>query len=369
MSLSRSRLLARLDAELAATQEQHSLDIAAHRVRAQRAMVLVRQGDLEMARQDLTALHQAAFASPHPELAAWLHLAEGLMAYYTNFSDSSQERLQRALNIARSCGCLTAQAQAHGYLAMQGFASEDMTRVVSHVHEGLLVAEPDDSLARGRLCLVGGFSLHYAGEAEAATRWYAKARQHGSRLGDDALLSALMHNAAQMRVAHVRQAELQGRMAELAGLLPGVESAINFDSAMGINALEVLNPLLRGQVLVCTGDFSGALKLFEQYLPMALARGLERMGSSLLADTAWCRAHLGQTDAALAQARESELELDPSSHADDRAVAHARLSQLFHFLNLPQDAARHHEAAQAAWAAHAGFQRQVKEGLLGLTPA
>lgn len=364
----RSRLLQRLEAELAVAQRAGQ-QLQAHALRAQHAMLLIRQGDLEEARADLTALHQAAFASPHPELAAWLHLAEGLMAYYTDFGPSASERLQRALTLGRAAGCLAAQAQAHGYLAMQAFTDADYASMGAHLRDGLAMAAPDDAVSRGRLNLVAGFALHHGGAAEAAAPWYAKARAHGSRVGDDALLSALIHNSAQMRVAAVRRAEIQGQAALVAGLLPGVDSVHNFDSAMGMSALEVLTPLLRAQVLVVTGEYAQALALFQSHLPEAMARGLERMGSSLLADTAWCRACLGDREAALAQARESELELDVSTHADDRGATHGRLAQLYAQLGLADDAARHRALADQAWTEFAAQQAAIRAALAGLEPA
>ncbi len=365
--MKRSRLLARVEADLAAAQRAGQ-QLQVHQLRAQHAMLLIRQGDLAGARADLTALHQAAFASPHPQLAAWLHLAEGLMAYYTDFGPSAVERLQRALHLGKAAGSASVQAQALGHLAMQSYNDTDYARMGEQLREGLRVVEADDGVALARLNLVAGFALHHGGEPDAAAAWYAKARAHGSRVGDDALLSALIHNSAQMRVAAVRRAEIQGQSAVVAGLLPGVDSVHNFDAAMGMSALEVLTPLLRAQVLVVSGDYAGALGLFQAHLPEAMARGLERMGSSLLADTAWCRARLGEQEIALAQARESELELDSSTHADDRGATHGRLAQIYGHCGLAADAARQTELAQAAWTAFAAEQRAIRDALAGLSP-
>lgn len=365
--IKRSRLLSRVEADLDAAQRAGQ-QLLAHQLRAEHAMLLIRQGDLDGARADLTALHQAAFASPHPQLGAWLHLAEGLMAYYTDFGPTALERLQRALSLGKAADSRTVQAQAHGFLAMQAFNDTDYPRMGEHLGAGLQVAEPEDGVALARLDLVGGFALHHGGEPEAAAAWYAKARGHGSRSGDDALLSALIHNGAQMRVAAVRRAEIQGHSALVAGLLPGVDSVHNFDAAMGMSALEVLTPLLRAQVLVVQGDFAGALDLFQTHLPTAMARGLERMGSSLLADTAWCRARLGERDAALAQARESELELDASTHADDRGATHGRLAQIYALCGLTDDAARQASLADKAWTAFVAEQQAIRDALRGLSP-
>ena len=44
---------------------------------------------MSQAREDLTSLHLLAFQHPNPELAAWLHFAEGLVSYYTDFSTAA----------------------------------------------------------------------------------------------------------------------------------------------------------------------------------------------------------------------------------------------------------------------------------------
>lgn len=363
-----SRLLQQLDADLAAAQKagEHP---RSHALRAQRAMVLIRHGALEAARDDLTALHQVAFASPHPQLGAWLNLAEGLMAYYTDFSVTAGERLRRGLKLAQAADCPAAQAQAHGFLAMLAYTQHDYASLREHLVQGLAVADPDDGVARARLNMVAGFTLHYAGDSQGANSWYHKARQHGAAAGDSAAVAAIIHNSAQMRVAEVRHAELAGGGARLAGLLPGVESVLHYESAVGIRTLEILNPLLRAQVLVVLGRFAEALALFEAHLPGALAGGLGRMGSSLLADTAWCRANLGLHDAALAQAREGALEMDPTTHPDDRALTHGRLAQVHTLLGTPDEAAEQAALAARFRAEFAGQQRQMLDALAGLTPA
>ena len=368
MTAPQSRLLQQLEAELAAAQKagQH---LEAHVLRAQRAMLLARHGLLEPARDDLTALHQVAFASPHPRLGAWLHLAEGLMAYYTDFGSSAGDRLRRGLSLARAARCREAEAQAHGYLAMLAYTQHDYPALREHLGQGLAVAAPNDGVARARLNMVAGFTLHYAGDSPGANAWYAKARQHGAASGDSAAVAALIHNSTQMRVAEVRHAELQGGGAKLAGLLPGVESVLHYEAAVGIKALDILNPLLRAQVLVVIGRFAEALALFEAHLPQALANGLGLMNSSLLADTAWCRANLGLTEGALAQARESALEMDPATHVDDRALTHGRLAQVHALLGTADEAAEQAALAARYRAEFSRQQAQMRDALAGLMPA
>lgn len=351
----RSRLLARVEADLASAQRAGE-QLKAQELAGQRATLLVRQGDLDAAREALTALHQTAFSSPHPVLAAWINLAEGLLAYYTDFGQAARDRLERSLALARSAGHRPVQAQAHAFLALLCLAHARIADCGRHLTEGFALAEADDHMARSRLNMVVAMALHHGGDAEAAGPWYGKARLHAAAAGDDATLSALIHNNAQYRVAEVRRAAAQGLAAQTAGLLPGVQSINNYDSAMGINALDMLTPLLRAQVLVVTEDPAQALALFEEHLPHALANGLARMGSSLMAEVAWCRLQLGQRDAALTLARENELELDIGCDADDLAITYSRLAQVFAGLDLPQDAQRYQVLADHAWAHFRGIQ-------------
>jgi hypothetical protein len=367
---SRSRLLLQLaqQIEAASRTAQHQ---QVPRLRARRASLLIRHGELDEARNELTALHQLAFASPNAELSAWLHLAEGLMAYFTNFGSSARERFLRAEAMGRAAGCAAVQAQAQGFLALLALTGHQYDALREHLLAGFAVAAPDDSLARARLNLVAAMALHYGNRSDVAAAWYAKARSHAASVGDDATLSALIHNSTQYRVAAVRKASLCGEAAVLTGLLPGVQSIQNYDVAMGTHGLKALTPLLQAQVEVVNGNYAEALKLFEQFLPEALSLGLERMGSSLMADVAWCRVELGDHEAGTSQARESELELDPSCDIDDQAATHSRLAQVFAKLGRAEDAARHQVEADRCWRAFEHQQAMMCEAVLGcgLTPA
>jgi hypothetical protein len=366
----RSRLLAQLAQQMeAATRAGQHQQVP--RLRAQRAGLLVRHGDLDAARSELTALHQLAFASPHAELSAWLHLAEGLMAYFTNFGITAGERFLRADAMGRAASCAPVQAQAQGFLAMLAFNAYQFDAFREHLRRGFALAAPNDALARARLNMVVAMALHHGQDAEAAAPWYAKARSHAAAVGDDATLSALIHNTTQYRVAATRRASLRGQEAALKGLLPGVQSIQNYDLAMGTHGLKALTPLLQAQVEVINGNYACALDLFAQHLPEALSLGLERMGSSLMADVAWCRAQLGQHEAAKLQAQESELELDPSCDIDDQAATHSRLAQVFGALGLVDDAARHLQEADRGWRAFEAQQVLMCKAVqdTGLQPA
>lgn len=357
----KSRLLKQLDKSIASA----SSPMAAAGARAQRAMLLARHGALGEAREALTELHQLSFQHPHPEIGAWLHLAEGLMSYYNGLAVSSaQERIQRALVIAGEAEALRElRVLAMAWLAQLAFIRHDPVDLIEQARRCLALALPEHHVAHARLSMALGLAWHYAGDGETAQRWYLNARRHAATEGDDATLSALMFNMAGMRAAHLRRESLSGQHARGPELLLSVDSVRHYDAAVGASIMNDLTPVLRAQVLTVQGRFDDARLLYEQHLPQAMSLGLERLGSSLLSDLAWCRANCGQPDHALSQAREAEVELDPACELDDRAITHSRLAQTFRLLNQTADADRHQALADDAWAQFATQQQQWRAQL------
>ena len=355
----KSRLLKRLDAEIAAAPSQ----LRGASLKAQRAILIARHGQISQAREQLTALHQLAFQHPHPEIGAWLHLAEGLMSYFTDFSSSARGKIQRAQAIAKAAGLLEVEVLAAAWSAHQAYTYHDLTALTQHARTCLDLSTPEHHAARGRLAMTLGVAYQFANRQESAQAWYATARRHAMAEGDDATQSALIYNMAEMRTAQVRHQALAHPGEPLPELLLGADSVMHYDAAVGGSAKAELTPVLRAQVLTLQGEFAAALKLYERHLPQAMSMGLARLGSSLLADLAWCRVNLGQREHALQQAREAEIELDPGCDVDDRAATHSRLAQVWTALGETECAARHADSAKAEWAEFARQQQAWGQAL------
>lgn len=353
----KSRLLKQLDKDIAAAASP----MQSAGLRARRAMLLARHGALSEAREALTALHQLAFQHPHPVIGAWLHMAEGLMCYYNGFgSQQAQDKIQRALVIASAVeGLAELQVMAHAWLAQLAYIQHQPEALLSHAAECLLLARPDHHVALARVSMALGLAWHHAGDAESAQPWYARARRHAAAEGDDATLSALMYNMAEMRAAQVRR-EALSQPAGTPELLLSVDSVRHYDQAVGAAVMSELTPVLRAQILTLQGRYDEARQLYEQHLPQAMSLGLSRLGSSLLSDLAWCRANCGQLEHALQQAREAEVELDPHCDLDDRAITHSRLAQTYRLLGRDDDAQRHQAQADEEWARFAAQQQQSR---------
>lgn len=359
----RSRLAARLDSEIAAAA---GMPARLGVLQAQRAILWLRHGRELEAREALDELYARVLVHPRAELAAWLHLAQGLMAYFGSFSGfgggNARDRVRRARVMAASAGLRPLQAHADAWLAQMDFVGRDIDGLITHAKASLAALTPTDHGAAYRVAtaLASAWSLAQ-GEA-AALPWYAWARQHAIAEGDDAAMAALLYNQTVMRALRIRHAALAGEPGEAPAVLLGVASIDHYDDAVGGSARADLTPLLRAQLLTVQGDFTEAAALLQAQLPAAMAAGLARVGCSLLADLAWCWANTGELVRARALADQAAIEVraedDPSCDVDERAALHARLAQVYTRLQETGLAARQAEAAAQAWAQDAA-QRQA----------
>ena len=377
MTASRSRLLQRLDAAIAAAANP----VEAQCLRAERAALLARQGQLEAAKTVIDELTMQLAWQPNIALRAWLALAEGLHGHYSALGREAQTSIQEAHELAKGAGTLVRlQALAAAWLANMAFADDDMPRMAALVREALDKALPEHHGARARAALVAGYAYHFGGEHPRAQPWYEASRRHAIAEGDETQLSALMHNQAWMRASQARLALLfdadGGPAAHTDAVnhaLMGAESIGHYDAGIGTASLGSLVPMLRAQVLTAQGKWADALALFETHFDGALTDGLTRLAPCLLADRAWCEWHSGQAKKAQALVAAAEQALRQPCDTDDRAMAHARLAQVWSALGNGDTARRHRKAAQTDHLAHREQQQRIvallDEALAGLDPA
>lgn len=341
----RSRLAQRLDAEIAAARAPQDAVL-----QVQRAMLWLRHGRQAEAREALSRLQQRALAEPGVELAAWLHLAEGLTAYFSAFGGAADERVRRARVMAQAAALGPLCALCDAWLAQMAFVARDIDRLVAHAGAAL-AARPEPGAAC-RVASALGMAWDVAHQPAAASAWYAWGRRAASMDGDDAGIAALLYNRLQMRVLRLRQAALAGEPGEAPAALLGVDSIGNFDDAVGGSVRADLTPLLRARLLTVQGDHAAAAALLQAHLPEAIASGLSRTGLSLLAELAWCWVNTGEPGRARLLADQAAVEVlaedTQQTDHDERAALHARLAQVYARLQDSRLAARHTEAAHQA---------------------
>ena len=353
-----SRLLARLDAAIATAPHP----IEAQCLRAERAALLARQGQLEQARAAIDELQTQLAWQPNASLRAWLALAEGLHGYYSVIGRGAQDTIALAYDLSNTPTLSRLHALAAAWLANMAFANGDLPRMAMLTREALDGASPEHHAARARACLVAGYAYHYAGHGERAQPWYEASRRHAIAEGDETHLSALMHNQAWMRASQARLATLlgdAGTTADAHHALMGAESIGHYDAGVGTASLGSLVPMLRAQVLTTQGRWADALALFEAHHDAAMAEGLQRLAPCLLADRAWCEWQLGHTKKARALRGAAEQALTEPCDNDDRAMALARLAPLCAALGDEATAQRHREQAQALMSTLREQQQQI----------
>jgi hypothetical protein len=378
-SAPRSRLLATLEEAI----KKATSPIEAQCLRAERAALLARQGQLERAQGVIDELNSQLAWQPHNNLVrGWVALAEGLHGYYSVIGIGGHEQMELAYKLAHDSGPAGTRLRATtaAWLANLAFGDEDAARMVALIREALHTAAPEHRGARARATLVAGFAYYFGGQSARAQPWYEASRRHAIADGDEAHLSALMHNQAWMRAAQARMALLfddrggaPGDMQAVTQALVGAESIGHYDAGIGTASLGSLVPMLRAQVLTSQGRWAEALDLFTANFDSALSEGLKRIAACLLADRAWCEWHEGRADKARALAGAAEQALTEPIDTDDRAMALARLAQLRDALGEGGMAAKHRAESHRLHAQHVAQQQRtvalLDEALAGIAPA
>ena len=137
----RSRLLATLEAAIKSAGNP----IEAQCLRAERAALLARQGQLERARGAIDELNaQLAWQPNNNVLRAWIALAEGLHGYYSVIGRDAQETIELAYSLAQNGGPAAARLRttAAAWLANLAFANCDTPRMAALTREALDGAAP-----------------------------------------------------------------------------------------------------------------------------------------------------------------------------------------------------------------------------------
>jgi len=329
-----NRALAQLDSALAAERDPVRLAC----LRAERAGLWARHGHLEQARAELADLHARQQRHASPTLGAWLCLAEGLVDHFRDLDPKARDRMMRAHALSSAARVRPLIALSAAWLAHMDYVQHDLPAMGRHVAEALQEAAPDHHSARARACIVVAQAYHYGGRLDLAQPWYQRTREHATALGDQATLSALMHNRAWLSGNQARMASIFEPAASSADsehvrhILLSAESTGYFDARLGTASLGSLVPTLRAQLLVVQGEHAKALALYEEHLSAAMQEGLVRMKPVILADVAWCKVRLGRSADALVDARAALASVDRACDIDDLAVAQGRLAQVFEAL-------------------------------------
>lgn len=352
-----SRMQLRLDKAIA--RAVHPIEQAC--LRAERAGHLAQRGQFDAAQAEINALHTLFDHDPHPAVSSWLSLAEGFVAFFGGASATARDKIKRAHALSGASRLPQIQALCAAWLAHTDYVALDFPAMALHLQQTFKLAASDHHTAHARACLTMGTALHFAERLDLAQTWYARAREHASVEGDEVMLIGLGSNMAWHYGMHALQASIfGGPLTEYARhAMAGALSVNNLDHWSGTTSLNSWAPMLQALALSVQGDAAKALALYQVHLGDSRVQGMGRLNPVFLADMAWCRWRVGDTEGARADAHDAQTGLDASKFEDDSAVAHGRLGQVFHSLGEIELAQTYEAKAKDHWAAHRLVQAQV----------
>jgi tetratricopeptide (TPR) repeat protein len=361
-----SRLLAQLAARIAAARDP----VEAACLRAQRGIYLARQGKHVEAQAIVDAIRGEFGSRPNAEVTAWISLVEALIHFYSQPGPKALDRLRRAHALSRAMNHPLLVPLCAAWLAHIEFNASRMEPMLQYAVEALRLAPPDHHAALARVSLVIADAFHYAGRFDLAKPWYAAVREHALAEGDDAMISAMLHNVAAFRASKTRLTDSFGAvdMVEATQAMMEAESTKNFDIGIGTASLSWFIPLLRAQLLTVEGRYEEAIDLFSHNLALAESQGVARLLVSFLADSAWCKFKLGLSEAALTDAYACIGVANEECDPDDLAASLARIATIMESHGMLEDAARLRERSRQSLEAHARAQAALLAMLLRALP-
>jgi hypothetical protein len=301
----------------------------------------------------------------HINVASWLMLAEGVLHYFHARVPEAYDRIRRAYGLAIALRNESAFPICAAWMAHIEFESCKYSEMAKHLEESLLAARPEDHQAIARSSLILAVAYHIAGKFEESRPWYEKARLNAAAEGDDATVSATLHNMASIRASNVRLENTFGLDAEKETRRVSLETAssLTYDYAIGHRGLNFLAQMLEGLVLTVDRKFSEAYQVLNS---VSIEKVPERLKSLVFVDKAWCSVNIGDKPHALLLSAEAERHLSAISEPDDLAYVNSRLSQIALACDDLSTAQAYSERAGESLLLHRAFQHQLLEILDGI---
>jgi tetratricopeptide (TPR) repeat protein len=339
-----SRLLAQLAARIATARDP----VEAACLRAQRGIYLARQGKYDEAEAIVKSIRDEFGTRPNAEVTAWISLVEALIHFYSQPGPKALDRLRRAHALSHAMNHPVLVPLCAAWLAHIEFNSNRMAPMLQYAVEALRLAKPEHHAALARVSLVIADAFHYAGRFDLAKPWYAAVRQHALAEGDDAMISAMLHNVAALRANQVRLADAfqEPQPDEAKRALQELESTNNYDLGIGTLSFALLIPLVRAQLHMAQGNFLDAIPIYSETLGSSNAGSLKLREACFFAERAWCLLQTGNREAARVDVEAACVRISIQADQDDVAAMHARLAEVLKQLGEHERALDHRQLSK-----------------------
>jgi hypothetical protein len=191
-----------------------------------------------------------------------------------------------------------------------------------------------------------------------ARNWYKASRFAAVTEGDNAALSAILHNVAAYQSSNLRLQiafSLESSVTAKRALLE-VSSSVNYDEAIGTESLEYLTSLMHGLVFTLDDQYESAL---AKYASVDFATLQSKLIPVARADQAWCSAKLSRLAQAWHFATDAIALIDRIPEADDLAYACRRIHQVASMCEATSVAIEFERRANQALAEHRVVQAEL----------
>ncbi len=298
----------------------------------------------------------------HFDIASWLMLAEGVLHFFKAEFPQSYDRIRRAYGLAIALRNNSAFPSCAAWMAHVEFNAGKHDDMAKHVEEALTTAKPTDHQAIARASLVLATAYHIAGEFGLSRPWYERARLNAAAEGDDATVSATLHNMASIRAANIRLEDTFGGdpVKETQRVTLEASSSYTYDRVIGHRGMNFLTTMLNGLISTIDKRYEDGLKYFEA---IDLTATHKRYHPLILIDRAWCLSQTGQTEASWNIAQNLSATLSIIEDDDDLAYINSRLRQISIACGQIDKAAAFGTLAEAALTRHRLFQRELLQKL------
>lgn len=274
----------------------------------------------------------------NPQLSGWILLAEGLIEHFEWLNNAkSKDKFTRAFLVGQMVDDHELASVAAAWMSHCELVSGQVREAAEHIVSAFHWSDETGSEARGRASMVIGDTFNWAGQTEQARNWYRLARGHAIRDGDIAMQNVMLFNAATFGVANLTLQDCFAAVApdSLKRVEMDAASATNLNSALGIQSLSSLIPIMQAELLIIKRQWGEAIDLIYINTETAATEGQNRLLPKLLAQRAWCHANLGEFEYSIQYAAMSEDSASDCKDLDDLTVLHARLSSVGRLVNNP----------------------------------
>jgi hypothetical protein len=349
-----SRLLSNLNAQASSTRDPVVWAMAVCRA----ASHFAGHGKTDEALTAIGVVRGQFGKNLHFDIASWLMLAEGVLHYFKAEIPEAYDRIRRAYGLAIALKNNSAFPSCAAWMAHIEFNACKYDEMAQHIGEALATAQEKDHQAIGRASLVLATAYHIAGDFQLSRPWYERARLNAAAEGDDATVSATLHNMASIRAANIRLDDTFGldTQKETKRVTLEASSSLTYDYAIGHKGLDFLAQMLGGLISTIDRRFDDALATFEK-IDLNTLPG--RLRPLVLVDQAWCLAKTGDLEKSWSLVARISSGLANVSDDDDLAYINSRLQQISLACHKVIEANKYKALAEIALEKHRTFQRDL----------